>query len=152
MNTGWYKGTADAIFQNIDILRAHRPRFVIVLASDHIYKMDYGQMLAEHVQSQADMSVACIEVPLEEAKGFGVITVNHEDRVTAFIEKSQDPVPTPGNPDRALASMGVYVFNTDFLYEQLIRDSDSPDSTHDFGNDLIPYMISRYRVIDASFP
>ncbi|MEB8490738.1 glucose-1-phosphate adenylyltransferase [Acidithiobacillus ferriphilus] len=151
MNTGWYKGTADAIFQNIDILRAHRPRYVIILAGDHIYKMDYGQMLAEHVQSQADMSVACIEVPLEEAKSFGVMAVNSEDRVIAFTEKPQDPVPIPGNPDRALASMGVYVFNTDFLYEQLIRDSDSHDSTHDFGNDLIPYMVSRYRVIAHRF-
>ena len=151
MNTGWYQGTADAIFQNIDILRAHKPRYVVILAGDHIYKMDYGQMLAEHVQSQADMTVACLEVPLEEARAFGVMTVNHEDRVTAFTEKPQDPTPSPGNPERALASMGIYVFNTDFLYEQLIRDADSKNSSHDFGKDLIPYMVPRYRVMAHRF-
>ncbi|WP_291510947.1 glucose-1-phosphate adenylyltransferase [Acidithiobacillus sp.] len=151
MNTGWYKGTADAIFQNIDILRAHRPRYVVILAGDHIYRMDYGQMLAEHVQTQADMTVACIEVGLEEARSFGVMSVNHEDRVVAFTEKPNDPVPIPGQADRALASMGIYVFNTDFLYEQLIRDADDPQSSHDFGHDLIPYMVPRYRVIAHRF-
>ncbi|MGC9239468.1 MAG: glucose-1-phosphate adenylyltransferase [Acidithiobacillus sp.] len=151
MNTGWYKGTADAIFQNIDILRAHRPRYVVILAGDHIYRMDYGQMLAEHVQTQADMTVACIEVGLEEARSFGVMSVNHEDRVVAFTEKPKDPVPIPGQADRALASMGIYVFNTDFLYEQLIRDADDPQSSHDFGHDLIPYMVPRYRVIAHRF-
>ncbi|WP_248883856.1 glucose-1-phosphate adenylyltransferase [Acidithiobacillus acidisediminis] len=151
MNTGWYKGTADAIFQNIDILRAHRPRYVIVLAGDHIYRMDYGQMLAEHVQSQADMSVACIEVPLHEARAFGVMTVNHEDRIVGFAEKPADPSPLPGHPEKALASMGIYVFNTDFLYEQLIRDADDRHSEHDFGKDLIPYMVSRYRVMAHRF-
>ncbi len=151
MNTGWYKGTADAIFQNIDILRAHRPRYVVILAGDHIYRMDYGQMLAEHVQTQADMTVACIEVGLEEARSFGVMSVNHEDRVVAFTEKPAEPVPIPGQSDRALASMGIYVFNTDFLYEQLIRDADDPQSSHDFGHDLIPYMVPRYRVIAHRF-
>ncbi|MGK9450579.1 MAG: glucose-1-phosphate adenylyltransferase [Acidithiobacillus caldus] len=151
MNTGWYKGTADAIFQNIDILRAHRPRYVVILAGDHIYRMDYGQMLAEHVQTQADMTVACIEVGLDEARSFGVMSVNHEDRVVAFTEKPAEPVPIPGQSDRALASMGIYVFNTDFLYEQLIRDADDPQSSHDFGHDLIPYMVPRYRVIAHRF-
>ncbi|MCE5394348.1 MAG: glucose-1-phosphate adenylyltransferase [Acidithiobacillus sp.] len=151
MNTGWYKGTADAIFQNIDILRAHRPRYVLVLAGDHIYRMDYGQMLAEHVQSQADMSVACIDVPVEEARAFGVMTVNHEDQVIGFAEKPEQPGSIPGNPGRALASMGIYVFNTEFLYEQLIRDADDPHSSHDFGKDIIPYMVSRYRVMAHRF-
>jgi len=151
MNTGWYKGTADAIFQNIDILRAHRPRYVVILAGDHIYRMDYGQMLAEHVQTQADMTVACIEVGLDEARSFGVMSVNHEDRVVAFTEKPTDPVALPAQPDRALASTGIYVFNTDFLYEQLIRDADDPQSSHDFGHDLIPYMVPRYRVIAHRF-
>ena len=151
MNTSWYQGTADAVFQNIDILHAHKPRYVLILTGDHIYKMDYGQMLAEHVQSQADMTVACVEVPLEEAKAFGVMTVNHEDRVTAFTEEPQDPTPSPGNPGRALASMGIYIFDTEFLCAQLIRDADSHDSSHDFGKDLIPYMVSRYRVMAHRF-
>ncbi len=148
MNTSWYQGTADAIFQNIDILHAHRPRYVLILTGDHIYKMDYGQMLAEHVQNQADMTVACVDVPLEEAKAFNVMTVNHEDRVTAFTE---DPTPSPGNPGRALASMGIYIFDTEFLCAQLIRDADSHDSSHDFGKDVIPYMVPRYRVMAHRF-
>lgn len=148
MNTSWYQGTADAIFQNIDILHAHRPRYVLILTGDHIYKMDYGQMLAEHVQNQADMTVACVDVPLEEAKAFNVMTVNHEDRVTAFTE---DPTPSPGNPGRALASMGIYIFDTEFLCAQLIRDADSHDSSHDFGKDVIPYMVPHYRVMAHRF-
>ena len=148
MNTGWYQGTANAVFQNIDILHAHRPRYVLILTGDHIYKMDYGQMLAEHVQNQADMTVACVDVPLEEAKAFSVMTVNHEDRVTAFTE---DPTPSPGNPGHVLASMGIYIFNTELLCAQLIRDADSHDSSHDFGKDVIPYMVSRYRVMAHRF-
>ena len=142
----WYKGTADAVFQNLDILRNVGAEYVLILAADHIYKMDYGQMLAAHVRSKADMTVACVDVPIEEAKSFGVMGVDEADRVIDFKEKPAKPDHLPGNPDRALASMGIYVFNASFLYEQLIRDADDPHSSHDFGHDIIPYMISKYRV------
>ena len=147
----WYKGTADAVFQNIDILRSHNPQYIVILAGDHIYKMDYGKMLASHVRDQADMTIACISVPLNEAKAFGVMTVNDKNRIVGFDEKPANPTPMPGRPGHALASMGIYVFNTQFLYEQLIRDAHDPDSTHDFGTDLIPYLISRYRVFAHHF-
>src|SRR4051812_25224796 len=139
----WYKGTADAVFQNLDILRSTGTEYVLILAGDHIYKMDYGQMLAAHVRNKADMTVACINVPIEEAKSFGVIGVGEDDRVIKFREKPSDPDPLPDNPQQAFASMGIYVFNASFLYEQLIRDADDPHSAHDFGQDIIPYMISK---------
>lgn len=142
----WYKGTADAVYQNIDILRSYNSRFVLVLAGDHIYKMDYGQMLASHVNSQADLTIGCIEMPIEEGSSFGVMTVDEHDRITAFREKPKDPTPIPGQPDRILASMGIYVFNADFLYKQLIRDAQEPESQHDFGINLIPHIVSRYKV------
>jgi glucose-1-phosphate adenylyltransferase len=149
----WYKGTADAIYQNLDILRIYKPEYVLVLAGDHIYKMDYGEMLASHVQSQADMTVACIEVPVREAAGaFGVMTVDDESRIVEFQEKPKEPAPMPGKPDVALCSMGIYVFNASFLYEQLIRDADDPQSDHDFGKDIIPHLIGTgYRVYAHSF-
>jgi glucose-1-phosphate adenylyltransferase len=147
----WYQGTADAVFQNLDILRDYDPKFLLVLAGDHVYKMDYGRMLAYHVARAADLTVGCVEVSLDQASAFGVMGVNAEDRVVAFQEKPQVPAAIPGTPERALASMGVYVFNTHFLYEQLIRDSDEPNSTHDFGKDLIPYMVPRYRVFAHRF-
>ncbi len=147
----WYRGTADAVFQNLDVLRRNRPKYVMILSGDHVYKMDYGCMLAQHVQNQADLSVACIEVSLEEAKAFGVMEVDKDQRVISFVEKSNAPQPLPGRPDRALASMGVYIFNAAFLYEQLIRDSDDRQSSHDFGKDLIPYAISRYQVFAHGF-
>ncbi len=147
----WYKGTADAVFQNLDILRSHAPEYIVVLGGDHIYKMDYGKMLASHVRDQADMTVACFSVPVEEASSFGIITVDADDRIVEFNEKPAKPVSTPGRPGEALASMGIYVFNTQFLYEQLIRDAHDPYSTHDFGTDLIPYLISRYRVFAHHF-
>lgn len=142
----WYKGTADAVYQNIDILRSYNSRFVLVLAGDHIYKMDYGQMLASHVNSQADLTIGCIEMPIEEGSSFGVMTVDENDRITAFQEKPKNPTPIPGQPDRILGSMGIYVFNADFLYEQLIRDAQETGSQHDFGIDLIPYIVSKYKV------
>jgi len=142
----WYKGTADAVFQNLDILRSIEPEYILILAGDHIYKMDYGRMLASHVSNKADMTIACLNVSLEEAKAFGVMGVNEEDRIIQFREKPSDPDPIPGNPDQALASMGIYVFNAKFLYEQLIRDASDPHSSHDFGADIIPYLISKYRV------
>ncbi len=149
----WYKGTADAIYQNLDILRIYKPEYVLVLAGDHIYKMDYGEMLASHVQSQADMTVACIEVPVREAAGaFGVMTVDDEGRITELQEKPAKPAPMPGKPDIALCSMGIYVFNASFLYEQLIRDADDAHSDHDFGKDIIPHLIKTgYRVYAHSF-
>jgi glucose-1-phosphate adenylyltransferase len=147
----WYKGTADAVFQNIDILRTHDPEYTIILAGDHVYKMDYGKMLASHVVNQADMTIACLTVPIEEASSFGVMTVDSNNRIVEFNEKPKNPAPMPGHPDQVLASMGIYVFNTKFLYEQLIRDALDSKSSHDFGHDLIPYLISRYRTIAHRF-
>ena len=147
----WYKGTADAVFQNMDIVRNYDPDYVLILAGDHIYKMDYGEMLACHVRHQADMTVACIEVPIAEARAFGVMTVDGDERVVNFSEKPDNPTPIADNPERALVSMGVYVFNASFLYEQLIRDADDPHSEHDFGKNIIPHLIDRYRVYAHSF-
>jgi glucose-1-phosphate adenylyltransferase len=147
----WYKGTADAVFQNIDILRTHNPQYIIILAGDHIYKMDYGKMLANHVRDQADMTIACLTVPLSDASAFGVMTINDKNRIVEFTEKPENPSPMPGKPDRALVSMGIYVFNTQFLYEQLVRDAHDEYSTHDFGHDIIPYLIPRCRVFAHHF-
>jgi len=137
----WYTGTADAVYQNLDILRESRPRYVVVLGGDHVYKMDYGVLLTEHVERGADMSVACLQVPLADATEFGVMTVDAQDRVIAFDEKPAHPKPLPGQPDKALASMGIYAFNADFLVEQLERDAADPASSHDFGKDLIPRLV-----------
>ncbi len=148
----WYRGTADAIYQNIDIIRTHAPRFVLILSGDHIYKMDYGPFLAAHAEKDADMTVCCIEVPLEEAAGqFGVMTVDERDRIIGFDEKPAKPNPIPGKPDLCLASMGNYIFNTDFLYEQLIKDADTPGTKHDFGGDIIPSIIGKYQVYAYPF-
>ena len=147
----WYKGTADAVFQNIDIIRDYAPEYILILAGDHIYKMDYGKMIAQHVQLQADMTVACLDVPLADATAFGVMAVNSEQRVIEFAEKPNNPAHIPGDPTRALASMGIYVFNAAFLYEQLKRDADEPKSSHDFGKDIIPYLVNRYRVYAHRF-
>ncbi len=151
IETDWYKGTADAVFQNMDIIRKYDPEYVLVLAGDHVYKMDYGEMLASHVKHQADMTVACLEVPLEQARAFGVMSVDENERVVEFMEKPDNPPPMPGRPDRAMASMGIYIFNARFLYEQLIRDADDRQSEHDFGKNLIPYMVPRYRVVAHRF-
>ena len=147
----WYTGTANAVYQNLDILRNHDPRFVLVLAGDHVYKMDYGPMLAFHVEQGADMTVGCIEVPLGEASAFGVMSVDNKQRVVKFMEKPAQPEPIPGAPELALASMGIYIFNTAFLYEQLIKDADAKGSTHDFGHDIIPSVIDKYRVMAYPF-
>jgi len=151
ITAAWYSGTSDAVFQNLAVLRRHAPQYVLVLAGDHVYKMDYGRMLAFHLTHQADLTVACVEVPLTEASAFGVMGVDDKERVTSFQEKPAQPQPIPGRPDRALASMGIYVFNAQFLYEQLIRDADDPRSSHDFGRDVIPYIASRYRVYAHRF-
>ena len=143
----WYRGTADAIYQNLDIIRTHDPRFVLILSGDHIYKMDYGPFIADHVKREADMSICCIEVPIEEAAGqLGVMTVDETGRIIAFDEKPAKPNPVPGKPDVCLASMGNYIFNTDFLFEQVIKDSDTPDTDYDFGRNVIPRIIGDYRI------
>lgn len=148
----WYRGTADAVYQNLDIIRTHDPRYVLILAGDHIYKMDYGPFLAEHVAKLADMTVCCLEVPIEEAAGqFGVMTVDETGRVIAFDEKPENPTPIPGRDDVCLASMGNYVFNTDFLFEQVIKDADTPGTKHDFGGNIIPSIIENYRVYAYPF-
>ena len=142
----WYKGTADAVYQNIDLLREGGAEYILILAGDHIYKMDYGKMLATHVRNNADMTVACINVPLDDAKGFGVLAVDETDRVVEFAEKPANPKHMPDDPTKAFASMGIYVFNAKFLYEQLIRDAGDSKSSHDFGGDIIPYIINKYKV------
>ncbi len=147
----WYRGTADAVFQNLREIRHARPEYVLVLSGDHIYRMDYGRVLASHVERNADVTVACIEVPLEEAKGFGVMQIDADQRVVSFQEKPPSPQPLPGRPDTALASMGIYVFNARFLFEQLQRDADDPKSSHDFGKDVIPHCVKRYRTFAQSF-
>ncbi len=147
----WYQGTADAVYQNLREIRHARPEYVLILSGDHIYRMDYGQLLAAHVAKKADLTVACIEVPLNEARGFGVMSVDAENRVTNFTEKPVEPQHMPGDPDKALASMGIYVFNTRFLYEQLLRDADDPQSSHDFGKDIIPHCVKRYRTFAQNF-
>jgi glucose-1-phosphate adenylyltransferase len=151
IEASWYSGTADAVYQNLDIIRTHKPDYVLILAGDHVYKMDYGPMIAQHADSGADMTVGCIEVPIKDARGFGVLSVDGEGRVTEFSEKPEEPQAIAGDPDRALASMGIYVFNTAFLYEQLIKDADSTYSTHDFGHDIIPLLIKKYRVFTYPF-
>ncbi len=152
VNEGWYSGTADAIYQNLDIINAHDPQYVLVLAGDHIYKMDYGNMLAFHVEQQADMTVACLEVPIDEARGaFGVMTVDESNRVLRFDEKPDNPSSIPGQPGLTLASMGNYIFNTQFLYEQLIKDAEIAASQHDFGMNIIPSIIDEHRVFAYPF-
>ena len=147
----WYAGTADAIYQNRDIVEALDPRYVLVLAGDHVYKMDYGEMLAHHVAKGAQMTVACLTVSLEDARGFGVMTANDDHRVTGFDEKPAHPQPMPGSADQALASMGIYLFNTEFLFEQLHRDAANPASSRDFGKDIIPSIIGSHAVYAYPF-
>ena len=147
----WYEGTADAVFQNIDIIAAHAPKYMVILAGDHIYKMDYELMLQQHVNSGADVTVGCLVVPRMEATGFGVMQVDEKDSITAFVEKPKDPPGIPGDEGMALASMGIYVFNTDFLFEQLRRDADDPASSRDFGGDIIPYIVKHGKAVAHRF-
>ena len=147
----WYQGTADCIYQNLDLIREHSPDYVLVLAGDHIYKMDYGPMIAFHTENEADITVGVIQVPLHEATGFGVMTVDKADRVIKFSEKPVNPEPVPGNPDAAMASMGIYVFKREFLLDVLEADAKNPDSAHDFGNDIIPEAIKQSRVFAYPF-
>lgn len=147
----WYAGTADALYQNIDIIEGYSPEYIIVLAGDHIYKMDYAPMLLQHAEQGADVTVGCIEVPRMEAIGFGVMHVDEADRIVAFVEKPADPPPMPDRPDMALASMGIYVFNTKFLIEQLHRDAADTTSQRDFGKDIIPYLVKHGKAVAHRF-
>jgi glucose-1-phosphate adenylyltransferase len=147
----WYEGTADAVFQNMDIIASLAPKYMVILAGDHIYKMDYELMLQQHVNSGADVTVGCLVVPRMEATGFGVMQVDAKDTITAFVEKPKDPPGIPGNESMALASMGIYVFNTDFLFEQLRRDADDPASNRDFGGDIIPYIVKHGKAVAHRF-
>jgi glucose-1-phosphate adenylyltransferase len=137
----WYQGTADAAYQNLDILRRHDPEYVLILAGDHVYKMDYGRMLEDHVRTRAQMTIACIDVALGEASSLGVMAVDAERRIVGFQEKPLRPAPMPGRPDRALVSMGIYVFDAAFLYDELVRDADDANSSQDFGKDIIPRLL-----------
>ena len=147
----WYLGTADAVYQNIDIIESYDPKYIVLLAGDHIYKMDFEQMLQQHVEQNADVTVGCLEVPRAEASGFGVMHIDETDRIISFLEKPKDPPPMPGKPEMALASMGIYVFETKFLFEQLNRDAEDPNSSRDFGKDLIPYIVKHGKAVAHHF-
>jgi len=149
--SSWYRGTADAVYQNLDIIRTHEPDFVLILAGDHIYKMDYGPMLAHHVESKADVTVGSVEVPRERACEFGVLTVNEQNEVIRFTEKPKEPETLPGRENMALASMGIYVFNTQFLFERLIEDADLQTSNHDFAKDILPRLLGQHRIVSYPF-
>jgi glucose-1-phosphate adenylyltransferase len=148
----WYAGTADAVYQNIDIIQSYGPEYMIILAGDHIYKMDYELMLEQHVDSGADVTVGCLEVPRMEATGFGVMHVDQEDRIIAFLEKPADPPGIPDKPEIALASMGIYVFKTDFLFQELERDAHEKGSSRDFGKNIIPYLVEHGKAVAHRFP
>lgn len=147
----WYRGTADAVAQNIDIIDSYGIDYIIILAGDHIYKMDYELMLRQHVDAKADVTVGCLTVPRMEASAFGVMAVDENANITSFLEKPADPPATPEDPDKALASMGIYVFNWKFLRELLIADAEDPNSSHDFGNDLIPDIVAKGKAIAHRF-
>ncbi|MEM7043848.1 MAG: glucose-1-phosphate adenylyltransferase [Pseudomonadota bacterium] len=148
----WYAGTADAVYQNIDIIEDYDPDYMVILAGDHIYKMDYELMLEQHVNSGADVTVGCLEVPRMEATGFGVMHVDEDDRIVDFLEKPADPPGMPDKPDMALASMGIYVFNTTFMFEELRRDAADEDSARDFGKNIIPYLVENGKAVAHRFP
>ncbi|MGP2730114.1 sugar phosphate nucleotidyltransferase, partial [Serratia marcescens] len=139
----WYKGTADAVYQNLDIIRRYEAEYVVILAGDHIYKMDYSRMLIDHVEKGAQCTVACLPVPRSEAGEFGVMKVDESDRIIEFLEKPANPPAMPGNPDMSLASMGIYIFNAAYLFQLLEEDMSTPGSSHDFGKDLIPKITAQ---------
>jgi glucose-1-phosphate adenylyltransferase len=149
--TNWYRGTADAVYQNLDIIRHHRPEFVLVLAGDHVYKMDYSRMLIDHVSHGSPCTVGCLEVPVEEARGFGVMHVDACNRIVDFVEKPADPPHLPGRPEVALASMGIYLFDAEFLYDELPRHIGAPGTQHDFGRDVIPAMVAARHAVAHPF-
>ncbi|OOH89220.1 glucose-1-phosphate adenylyltransferase [Pasteurellaceae bacterium 15-036681] len=140
----WYRGTADAVYQNMEMMKSHyRPKYVVILAGDHIYKMNYARMLEDHVDSGAKCTVGCIEVPREQASEFGVMAVNEKLKVEAFVEKPTNPPAMPDKPESSLASMGIYVFDADYLYEMLEKEVSNPDTSHDFGKDIIPKAVEQ---------
>ncbi len=147
----WYLGTADAVYQNIDIIESYDPRYIVILAGDHVYKMDFEPMLQQHVEQGADVTIGCLEVPRAEATGFGVMHVDATDRVISFLEKPADPPAMPGRPDMALASMGIYVFETRYLFERLREDAADPHSSHDFGKDIIPKLVTSAKAVAHPF-
>lgn len=147
----WYVGTADAVYQNIDIIESYAPKFIVLLAGDHVYKMDYELLLQQHVDDDADVTVGCIELAREDASGFGIMHVDESNRILSFVEKPKDPPTMPGKPDRSLASMGIYVFNTVFLFDQLRRDNSDPLSSHDFGKDIIPRLVVEAKAVAHHF-
>ena len=149
--SAWYAGTADAVYQNLDIIESYGVRYIVLLAGDHVYKMDYEKMLRQHCESGADVTVGCIEVPRMEATGFGVMHVDENDRIISFLEKPKDPPGMPDDPDQALASMGIYVFETRFLIDQLRRDAADPASAHDFGKDIVPYLVRNGKAVAHRF-
>jgi glucose-1-phosphate adenylyltransferase len=147
----WYAGTADAVYQNIDIIDSYAPEYLVILAGDHVYKMDYERMLVQHVNSGADVTVACIEVPVADATGFGVMHVDADGRIVDFVEKPAQPPEMPDRPGHALASMGIYVFRREFLHEQLRRDAADPASRRDFGHDIIPWLVKNAKAVAHRF-
>lgn len=147
----WYTGTADAVTQNLDIIRDHDPEYILILAGDHVYKMDYGTMLAAHVEREADITVGCVQVPTEQAKAFGVMGIDEERRIIEFAEKPDNPAQMPGAPGQSLASMGIYIFSRKVLFEQLRLDMKLSGSSHDFGKDIIPSLIESHRVMAFPF-
>jgi len=147
----WYQGTADAIYQNIYTIEKANPTYVLILAGDHIYKMDYGDMIRSHKERGADLTIGCITVPVRDAGGFGVLQVDKEERVTSFQEKPKEPLPLPGDPSHCLASMGIYVFTARLMYELLCQDATRSDSDHDFGKNIIPGMIKSHKVCSFRF-
>lgn len=147
----WYRGTADAVFQNINVIKGHDPQYVLILAGDHVYKQDYSRLLAQHISRGADVTVSCIEVPRKDAMAFGVVNADAEGNILGFLEKPADPPCIPGQPDKSYASMGIYVFNADFLYEQLYRDNKLAHSSRDFGQDIIPYLVGRCKLMAHRF-
>ncbi len=149
--TKWYLGTADAVAQNIDIVDSYNVKYVIILAGDHVYKMDYEIMLAQHVETGADVTIGCLTVPRAEATAFGVMAVDKQMRITSFLEKPKDPPSIPGDPANSLASMGIYVFDWAFLRDLLLRDMEDENSSHDFGNDLIPEIVKNGKAVAHRF-
>ncbi len=147
----WYEGTADAVYQNIDIIQSYAPKYMVILAGDHIYKMDYELMLQQHVNSGADVTVGCLVVPRKEASGFGVMAIDKNSTITKFVEKPANPPAIPGDSEHALASMGIYVFESEFLFEQLRRDAADPASKRDFGGDIIPYIVKHGKAVAHRF-
>jgi glucose-1-phosphate adenylyltransferase len=151
IDSSWYKGTADAVYQNLDYMSRHGPAYLLILAGDHVYKMDYGLMLAQHEETEADITVGTVEVPVDRAREFGVLAVDEERRILRFAEKPENPEPMPGRDGVVLASMGIYIFSYDYLKEVLAEDASDPSSAHDFGGNVLPRCIARDRVMAYVF-